>query len=105
LINEEWYQSLPDDLKVALVEAERVAQATYNGFGALLGATGLEELKSLGMEVYAPTPEEMQMFKDKAVPYVREYMEEELGEEFVAEYLKAVELVEEEIKLEAMSLK
>jgi C4-dicarboxylate-binding protein DctP len=105
LINEKWYQSLPDDLKLALIEAESVAQATYNGYGALLGSTGLEKVKSLGMEVYAPTPEEMAMFREKAVPYVKKWMEEELGEEFVAEYLAAVKAVENEIKAEMESLK
>jgi len=105
LINEEWFQSLPDDLKLALIEGERVAQATYNGYGALLGSTGLEKLKSLGMEVYAPTPEEMAMFKEKAVPYVRGWMEEELGADFVAEYLAAVKAVEDGMKAEVESLK
>ena len=105
LINEEWFQSLPDDLKLALIEGERVAQSTYNGYGALLGSTGLEEVKSLGMEVYAPTPEEMAMFREKAVPYVKGWMEEELGADFVAEYLAAVKAVEDGIKAEAESLK
>ncbi|MGB2782357.1 MAG: TRAP transporter substrate-binding protein, partial [Atribacterota bacterium] len=105
LINEKWFQSLPDDLKLALVEAERVAQATYNGYGALLGSTGLEKIKSLGMEVYAPTPGEMAMFKEKAVPYVKKWMEGELGADFVAEYLAAVKAVEDEIKAEMESLK
>lgn len=105
LINEKWFQSLPDDLKLALIEGERVAQTTYNGYGALLGSTGLEEIKSLGMEVYAPTPEEMAMFKEKAVPYVKKWMEEKLGEDFVAEYLAAVKAVEDELKAEVESLK
>jgi len=105
LINEKWFQSLPDDLKLALIEGDRVAQATYNGFGALLGSTGLEKIKSLGMEVYAPTPEEMAMFREKAVPYVKKWMEEKLGEDFVAEYLAAVKAVENEIKAEMESLK
>jgi TRAP-type C4-dicarboxylate transport system substrate-binding protein len=70
-----------------------------------LGSTGLEKVKSLGMEVYAPTPEEMAMFREKAVPYVKKWMEEELGEDFVAEYLAAVKAVENEIKAEMESLK
>jgi C4-dicarboxylate-binding protein DctP len=105
IINEKWFQSLPDDLKVVLIEADRVAQATYNGYGALLDATGLEKVISLGMEVYSPTPEEMAMFREKAVPYVRKWMEEKLGEDFVAEYLAAVKAVEDEIKAETESLK
>ncbi len=101
LISEKWYQSLPDDLKVALVEAERVAQITYNGFGQLLDTLALDQLKEYGMEIYSPTPEELQMFKEKTVPYVREWMEQEVGPELVAEFLAAIEAAEEELKIEA----
>jgi hypothetical protein len=47
----------------------------------------------------------MAMFREKAVPYVKKWMEEELGEDFVAEYLAAVKAVENEIKAEMESLK
>ncbi len=101
LINDKWYQSLPDDLKLVLVEAERVAQTTYNGIGQLLDTIALDELKEYGMEIYSPTPEELQMFRETAVPYVRKWMEEEVGPELVAEYLAAIEAAEAEIKVEA----
>jgi len=105
LVNEKWFQSLPDDLKLAVMIGDRVAQTTMSGFSSLLDSTNLEKLKSLGMEIYAPTPEEMAMFKEKAVPYVKKWMEEELGTDFVAEYLAAIEAVENEIKAEMESLK
>jgi TRAP-type transport system periplasmic protein len=100
IVNEEWYQSLPDDLKLALIEGQRNALTTMIGISTLADSTGLEELKSKGMEVYAPTPEEMAMFREKAVPHVKEWMGEKLGTEFVEEYLSAVKLVEDEIKAE-----
>jgi len=105
IINEEWFQSLPDDLKLALIEGERVAQTVSNGYGTLLDNVGLEKVKSLGMEVYTPTPEEMAMFKEKAVPYVKKWMEKQFGTDFVAEYLAAVKAVEDELKAEVKSLK
>lgn len=105
LVNEKWFQSLPEDLKLALFEGERVAQMAYNGYGALLDSTSLEKLKSLGVEVYAPTPEEMGMFKEKAVPYVKKWMQEQFGADFVDEYLAAVKLAEEGILEEVKSLK
>jgi C4-dicarboxylate-binding protein DctP len=105
IVNEKWFQSLPDDLKLALVVGDKVAQTTSIGFASLLDSANLEKLKSLGMEVYAPTPEEMAMFKEKAVSYVKKWMEEELGTDFVAEYLAAKEAVENEIKAEVESLK
>lgn len=103
LINEKWFQSLPDDLKTAVIEGERVATLTYTGLGELLDTLALEKLKSFGMEVYAPSAQEMKMFKDKAVPYVREWMEGQLGKEFVAQYLAAIEQAEKELQNEAFT--
>ena len=105
LVNEKWFQSLPDDLKLALIEGELVAQSTYGGYAALLDSISIEEMKSRGMEVYAPTPEQMAMFREKAVPSVKKWMEEQLGADFVVEYLAAVKAVENELKAEMESLK
>lgn len=103
LCNEKWYQSLPDDLKLAVVEAEKVSRLTFDGFGQLLDTLALEKLKSHGMQVYTPTQQEMQKFRDKAFPYVREWMEQEYGPELVAEFLAAVNAAETQLKNEAKS--
>jgi len=103
LCNEKWYQSLPEDLKTALIEAEKVARLTYDGFGELLDTLALERLKSHGIKVYSPTPQEMQMFKNKAFPYVRKWMEKEHGKELVSEFLASIEKVEKELKEEMKS--
>jgi len=104
LVNEKWFQSLPDDLKVALFTGAEVAKSAFDGFCAATNSTSLEKIKSSGMEVYIPTPEEMAMFKEKAVPAVRKWMEKELGADFVVEYLNAIKAVEDEIKEEALAL-
>lgn len=105
LCNEKWYQSLPDDLKTALVEAEKVARLTYDGFGELLDTVGTEKVKSRGMQVYSPTPQEMQMFRDKANPYVRKWMEKKHGREFVSEFLASVKAAEKQLTKEMESTK
>ena len=104
LCNEEWYQSLPDDIKVALVEAEKVSRLTYDGFGELLDTMALEKLKSR-MEVYEPTPQEMQMFRDRALPYVREWMEKKHGKELVSEFFASIEAAQEQLRKEMESAK
>ena len=101
LVNEKWYQSLPDDIKLALVEGNRNSDVAMDGFGSLQDSLNLEQLKSQGMEVYSPTPEEMAMFREKAVPYVRKWMEKELGEDIVAEYFALVKAAEDGLKAEA----
>jgi tripartite ATP-independent transporter DctP family solute receptor len=93
LCNEQWYQSLPDDIRSNLLEAQSVARDAYNRFGEYLDAIALEKLKSR-MEVYEPTAEQMQMFRDAAVPYMRKYMEDRYGQELVTEFLTAAEAAE-----------
>jgi C4-dicarboxylate-binding protein DctP len=104
LCNEKWYQSLPDELKTALIEAEKVARLTYDGFGELLDTMALEKLKS-EIEVYVPTAQEMQIFRDRALPYVREWMEEKHGKELVLEFLASIEAAEKQLKKEMQSTK
>jgi C4-dicarboxylate-binding protein DctP len=98
LCNEQWYQSLPDDLKLAVVEAEKISRLTFDGFGELLDTLALEELKKYGMQVYSPTRQEIQMFKDKAFPYVRKWMEQEYGQKLVSEFLDSIKAAEAKIK-------
>lgn len=101
LINNEWYESLPDHLKAALVEADRIGQLVYNGVAQILDATAAEELTERGMEIYYPTPAEMRAFRETAIPAVREYMEEQVDPEFVEEFLTSVDAVADEIYAEA----
>lgn len=102
LCNEQWYQSLPDDLRLAVVEAEKVSRLTYDGFGELLDALALEELKSK-MQVYIPTPQETEMFRQAALPYLRRWMEQKHGPELVADFFAAVEAAESELKRQVES--
>lgn len=102
LINEKFYQSLPNDLKAALVEADHVAQMVYNGLAQVLDATGIEVLKEKGMDIYYPTPAEYKAFQDVAIPYVRKYMEQKLGASFVKDFLESVDETGKEMKAEAV---
>jgi C4-dicarboxylate-binding protein DctP len=105
IVNEKWFQSLPDDLKLALVEGEQTAQQTYNGLSQLIAATGLEKLKSFGMEIYVPSPKELEAFKNLALPRVKKWMVNELGEDFVNDFLALVESKKNEIKKDVESMK
>ncbi|MHC4389641.1 MAG: hypothetical protein ACYSX1_13690 [Planctomycetota bacterium] len=97
LCNEKWYQSLPDDLKSAVIETEKIARQTYNRVGQELDTAALAKLKSHGMEVYLPAVQEKQLFINKARPYVRERMEQKHGKEFVADFIAAVEAAENKL--------
>jgi TRAP-type C4-dicarboxylate transport system substrate-binding protein len=86
LCNEDWYQSLPDDVRSYLVEAQSVARDAYNRFGAYLDALAMEKLESR-IQVHVPTAEQKQAFRDAAVPFMRDYMEERYGRDLVSEFL------------------
>jgi C4-dicarboxylate-binding protein DctP len=105
LCNEKWYQSLPDDLKSAVIETEKIARQTYNRVGQELDTAALEKLESYGMEVYLPTVQEKQLFINKARPYVRERMEQKHGKEFVADFIAAVEAAENKLNQQMKSRK
>jgi C4-dicarboxylate-binding protein DctP len=108
LCNEQWYQSLPDDLREALVEAEMTARLTYDGFGELLDTLALDEL-SEKMQIYSPTAEQMKMFRQAARPYVTNWMKErpwvqqEPYRGLVEEFLASIEAVEEQLAERAKS--
>jgi hypothetical protein len=76
----------------------------YDRFGEQLDKKGLEKLKS-EMKVYEPTAEEMQKFRDKALPYVREWMEKKHGKKLVAEFFASIEAAEEQLRKEKESAK
>jgi len=105
ICNERWYQSLPDELKKAVVEAERVARTTYDGFGELLDTLALDKLRKAGMEIYVPTPEQKRMFREKALAYVRRWMEQKHGPELVEELFAAIEEAEKRIEQQVESTK
>ena len=101
-MNQKRYETLPDDLKVALIEAHRVAEQSINGMGNMLDLVGIENLAKQGMQIHTPTQEEAEEFRKIAVPYVREYMEEELGKEFVGRFMQSVKDAKQSIVKEAM---
>jgi len=105
LCNERWYQSLPDDLKRSLIEAEKIARLTYEGYGELLDTLAIEKLESEGMQVYKPTAQELKAFRDKAFPEIRKWMEKQYGKELVSGFLAAIEEAENKLNEEARGTK
>ncbi len=97
LCNEDWYHSLPDDVRSYLVEAQSVARDAYNRFGAYLDALAMEKLESR-IQVHVPTAEQMQAFRDAAVPFMRQYMEERYGGELVSEFLATAQAAEQSVQ-------
>ncbi len=99
VLNSDFYSSLSSEEQVVIEEAARVANLAGRGVNRLIEASdeGLPYLAE-EMEVYKPTAEEMQMFKDAAIPASMDFIEEEYGNEgaqLAQDYLDAIEAAQD----------
>ncbi len=91
LINEDFFQSLPEGLKFVVLDSARIANGVGRGVQNALGSTGVSKLQELGMDVYVPTEQEMQQFRQAAQPAVIEWMETQIDPALIQEAMDAVE--------------
>ena len=75
IINEKWYQGLPDDIKGAIQEAAQLAEITNRGLAQVREYVGVDELRKKGMTITILGAKELDEFRkvsqDKVVPYVK----------------------------------
>lgn len=90
MMNEEFYGSLPEDLKQVITDGGQIAQEAMRGANNTNEALALQGLMDKGMQVYIPTAEEMATFKDASQEPVLEWLEKELGAEYVDSFMTAV---------------
>jgi tripartite ATP-independent transporter DctP family solute receptor len=88
VVNEAWYQSLPDDLKAVITQASLIARATNRGLAVANEITGRATLEAEGVTVYDPTAAEKEEFRllvqDKAYAWLRENVTPTLIDEVLA---------------------
>ena len=90
MISEQFYQSLPDDLKEIVLEADTIAhQATMETVDSII-TNGIQTLKDNGVEIYEPTEEELKEWHDAYVDNTLALAKKEMGEETVNDFLTAV---------------
>ena len=89
--NEEWLRSLPDDLQEIVLNGGKMAQTAARGTIASGEGIALNLLSEAGLEVYAPTPEEKDTFREATQGPVLEWLRGEIGDTPVDEFLAAVE--------------
>jgi TRAP-type transport system periplasmic protein len=84
VVNEQFFQSLPPDLRVVLVTGAQMAAATeYGERNYQARVSAVEQLRADGMEVYAPTPEELDTFRAATLEPIQGYLKQELDPEYV----------------------
>jgi tripartite ATP-independent transporter DctP family solute receptor len=95
VINQKFYDSLSKEEQEVVNYAAKSAIVAGRGISRIIEASdrGLPALAQK-MEIYSPTPEEKAMFREAAVPAVKQYVIESLGkegEEMLNAFLAAVD--------------
>ena len=94
VVNEDWYQTLPDDLKEAVNIAGRQAEVAGRGISQSLVNDVIAEFRERGVEVTVVSPEQQAAFRETAQPGVIDWMVDQFGQEYVDDFLAAVEEAE-----------
>jgi C4-dicarboxylate-binding protein DctP len=98
-INDDFFQSLPEDLQQIVLDAAIMAGLVHRGMQIWTSATGVDRLREEGMEVYFPTTEELEAFRAKAGPPVEKWIREEIGDYWVDKIIAEVERAEEKYRV------
>ncbi|HET6468169.1 MAG TPA: TRAP transporter substrate-binding protein DctP [Geminicoccaceae bacterium] len=93
-VNEDWYQSLPDDLKNVIRQASRIAVTTSRGLAVANELSGRTYLEEQGVSIYDPTAAERAAFREAAQGPALEWLKTQVDPALLDEVLAAVAEVE-----------
>ncbi len=100
LVNDSWFNQLSVENQNQIIRAGLLAERAGQTASRLMDATGIEKLKETGMEVYIPTPEEREKFKQVTQGHMIEWLNAKFGESKINAFLKAIEDAENALKFE-----
>lgn len=98
MINEAFFQKLPDDIKKAVLESADLAKTIGRSQGYLLERGALAKLKEKGIQIYTPTAAEEKQFHDLGQPPALTLVRKQLGDEWVDAALNAVKTTQAQIQ-------
>ena len=82
-INDAFFQKLPKDLRRIVEDAARVAGTFHRGVQQYTSAVGVDELRQKGMEIYVPTPAEIEAFAKATQPRVTEWVKKKVPQKWI----------------------
>ena len=91
MLNDSFYQSLPEDLQQVVTMGGIVAQESMRGANCANEELALQGLKESGMAIYIPSEEEKATFQDASQEPVLKWLKGEIGDEYVDGFMTAVE--------------
>jgi len=83
VINDEFYQSLPENDRAIVAKAARIAGTMGRAIQEFNTAEGVTKVAAEGMKVYSPTAQELAQFKELSQPAVKKWLAGELGDDAV----------------------
>lgn len=93
VVNSEWYNGLPDELRTVLNEGVEEARNAAIAFVEKQEVEGIEFLKNNGVSVYEPTEEEMNLWHETVFNGTYDYITELIGKDTVDDFLNKAESV------------
>jgi len=99
-INEKFYQSLPQDLKLIVADSAKTAALAYRGMLEYGNAIDLEDLAKKGMQIYSPTTAELAEFKAATQGPVKSFVAGKIGNTWVDKLMNAVAAADKEYAAE-----
>ena len=83
ITNEDWWQSLDDEQRKAILAADAEGSLAHDGIGGVQDLLGVQKIRDEGVEVYTPTPAEMEEFHAATIEPTKAWAVDQFGEEFV----------------------
>lgn len=90
IINEKFFKSLPPDLQYVVLDAAQTSCTVGRGVLTYVNASGLDTLIKNGMQVYAPTENDLAAFRMAMQPPVIEWLKTKIDPKLISELQKAV---------------
>lgn len=90
MISDSFYQSLPDDLKQVVLEANEYAKAAVIETANNILVNGIQTLRDNGVEVYEPTEEELAAWHAAYASQCMELAKEQIGADEVDAFVAAI---------------
>lgn len=97
MISEASFQSLSPAQQAIVIEAARTATTVARATVLLDERKALEDLREAGLQIYTPSSEEYEQFRDLGRPLVEENMRQAIGDEWVDELLTNINIAEEAV--------
>lgn len=76
VIDDEWLAGLPEDLQADIQASVKVAAGLHREKSEAMNAAATKDLEEKGMQIYQPTPEQLEEFRvvtqEAVIPYIQE---------------------------------